>query len=230
MPEVGDMIRAQLSVEPHDATTGVTLTAHAPDGTAHTVPVTSDDDGATWSGPLTYTVAGVWVLAWVVTGTGASVERQPVSVAPFPLVDDEGDARAYATSTDLANFLREAAPLDAGKLLTDASRFLDAEVLRLCRYDVDEDGMPTHATVRAALRDAVCAQVEWWGEVGDSTGAAGVGWGAVSIGSASLSRSVTSVKGTDSPARQLAPKAIAALKSPELTPDIFRMGAVTSHG
>lgn len=228
MPDVGDMVRATLSVEPHDGTTGVTLTAYQPDGTPQSVPVTSDDDGATWSGPLTYTVAGVWVLAWAVTGTGASVERQQVSVAPYPLA--EADSRSYATTTDLANYLREAAPLDAGRLLADASRFLDSELLRVCMYDVDEDDMPTNATVRAALRDAVCAQVEWWGEVGDSTGAAGVGWGAVSIGSASLSRSVTSVKGTDSPARQLAPKAIAALKDPSLTPDIFRMGAVVSHG
>lgn len=226
MPDVGDLATASLTVEPFDGTTSATLTAYVPDGTSLEVTVHSDDDGHTWSGPVTYTVPGVWVLAWTVTGTGASVEREPVSVAPFPLA--EADSRSYATSTDLANYLRAAAPLDAGKLLADASRFLDAQLLRVCRYDVDDDGMPTNATVVAALRDAVCAQVEWWDEVGDSTGAAGVGWASVSIGSASLSRSAASVKGNDSPARQLAPKAIAALNSPELTSDIFRMGAVTS--
>jgi len=125
-------------------------------------------------------------------------------------------APVYATVTDLASYLGTTPPDDADRLLTAASRMLDARVLAYCRYDVDTAGMPADPDVAEAIGRAVCAQVAWWGEVGDSTGAAGVGYGSVSIGSVNLGRSVTSVSGEDAAARQLAPQAADELRAPHL--------------
>jgi hypothetical protein len=137
-------------------------------------------------------------------------------------------ARIYATSAEYQTYTGQTPPADIDQQLANASRMLVAEVVRLCWYEVDEDGYPSNSVVREAFRDAVCAQVEWWDEVGDSTGAAGVGWGTVKLGSAQLSRSVTATSGAASTAREVAPKAWDALRSDDLTPDIFRLGAVTS--
>ncbi|WP_394425564.1 hypothetical protein [Streptomyces sp. SGAir0957] len=134
-------------------------------------------------------------------------------------------APVYATVTDLADYLGTAAPDDAERLLASASRMLDARVLAYCRYDVDTAGLPTDPDVAAAISRAVCAQVAWWGEIGDSTGAAGVGYGSVSIGSVSLGRSVTSVSGEDSAARQIAPQVWDELQAPHLHDKIV-IGAV----
>lgn len=138
--------------------------------------------------------------------------------------------RVYATVAEYEAYPGGTSPAPAGTdiRLVQASRMLDRQVLRYCAYDVDSAGMPTHPLVIEALRDAVCAQVAWWGQVGDPSGADAVGWGSVSIGSVSLGRSVTAVSGDDSPARQLAPAVWDALTSPDLTAAIFRMGAVTS--
>ncbi|MER7047732.1 hypothetical protein [Streptomyces jumonjinensis] len=137
-------------------------------------------------------------------------------------------ARVYATSADYQTYTGQAPPADIGRLLAAASGTLDSRVLRLCRYDVDPDGYPTHQLVLDALAGAVCAQVEWGEEVGDTTGAAGVGWGNLKIGSVQLGRSVTATTGDDSPGRQIAPKVWDSLRSPDLTPDIFELGAVCS--
>lgn len=133
-------------------------------------------------------------------------------------------ARIYATPADLGATV----PDDAEDLLARATRLLESRVLRYCWYNVDSDGMPTSQVVTDAIRGAVVAQVLWWDELGDSTGAAGAGWGSVSIGSVQLARSVTNVSPEASPARQLAPEAADALQSPDLTPDIFRLGEVTT--
>ncbi|KMS66807.1 hypothetical protein ACZ91_67775, partial [Streptomyces regensis] len=60
------------------------------------------------------------------------------------------------------------------------------------------------------------------------TGAAGVGWGSVKLGSAELSRSLTATSGDDSPGRQIAPAAWDALRTPDLTPDVLILGMVVS--
>lgn len=135
--------------------------------------------------------------------------------------------RVYATPADLQDFTGQAPPDDADQLLTRATRMLEAQVLRYSWYDVDTGGMPTNTLVLEAIRRAVCAQVQWWGEVGDSIGAAGVGWGSVGIGSVSLSRSGSS-SGSASAAREIAPQVGDELRSPDLTEDIFRLGAVCS--
>ncbi|MEU5608451.1 hypothetical protein AB0H03_06785 [Streptomyces sparsogenes] len=137
--------------------------------------------------------------------------------------------RVYATPAELATYTGQAAPADAERLLARASRMLEAEILRYCRYDVDATtGMPTNELVLAAIRDAVCAQVQWWGELGDSIGAVGAGWGSVSIGSVSLSGAASKPGGSAPAARQVAPQAVDALRSPDLTPDIWAMGEVCS--
>jgi len=223
MPDVGDQVTAQLLVSPHDGTTQAALTVTAPDGTTSSPVVTTTDGGQTWTAPLTYTMAGVWRLSWTVTGTGASVEHELVSVAPTPGTGLAG--RVYATTTQLAEYMQAAPPLDAPRLLASASRMLDALVLAYCRYAVDGDGMPTDPLVAAAIGRAVCAQVAWWEEIGDSTGAAGVGYGSMAIGSVNLGRSVTSVSGDDSAARQLAPRVLDELRAPDLH-DKLILGAV----
>lgn len=131
---------------------------------------------------------------------------------------------AYATVAELEAYAG-ITPDDAERLLTRASAMLDAGPLYAAVYDVDANGAPTDPVVIAALRDAVCAQVQWWDELGDSVGAAGAGWGAVAIGGLSMSRSVTSVSGSDSAARQYAPGVADALLSPRLAGRL-RLGAV----
>lgn len=136
-------------------------------------------------------------------------------------------ARIYATAEDYQEFTGQTPPSDITVLLADATRMLEANVFRVCLYEVDEDGYPSNTTVRDAFRDAVCAQVRWFDDVGDSTGASAVGWGSVRLGSAQLSRSVTAVSGASSAAREIAPAVWDVLQSPDLTPDIFTLGAVT---
>lgn len=135
-------------------------------------------------------------------------------------------ARVYATSSQYTEYTGEAAPTDIDVRLRRASAFLDSQIFRLCWYDVDDTGLPTNTLVAAAFANATCAQVEWGVQVGDVTGAAGVGWGTVEIGTAKLSRSVTATTGDEAPGRQIAPAVWDALRSPDLTPDILWVGAV----
>ncbi|MEV6569927.1 hypothetical protein [Streptomyces sp. NPDC051577] len=137
-------------------------------------------------------------------------------------------ARIYATAEQYEAYTYGAAPDDIDYRLARASEFLDAQVLRLCRYAVDSTGLPTDSVVAAAIARAVCAQAMWGVEVGDITGAAGVGYGSAKIGSVDLGRSVTSVSGDDSAARQIAPMVWDALRSPDLTTDRWQLGTVNS--
>ncbi|MFF8679492.1 hypothetical protein ACF07F_16435 [Streptomyces sp. NPDC015237] len=207
MPDVGDLVTARLTVDPADETTAAVLVVTPPTGLPLTPVVTPQDDGALWTAPVVYTAAGLWRLSWTVTGTGAGVEHEIVSVAPAPPVT--GTGRVYATTTQLAEYLGAAVPLDAVRLLTDASRALD-DALKTARYCVDDDGMPTEAAVQAAFAEAVCAIVQWWDETGDPVGADG-GWDSVSAGPVSLSgRSGTGASPIAGGA--LPPRALAALQ------------------
>jgi hypothetical protein len=226
MPEVGDVATVSLTVAPYDGTTAATLTVTAPNGTVTTPATGTADGGQTWTATLTYTLAGVWRLKWTVTGAGASVEGQKIAVAPAP---DAALGRSYATSTDLANYLGAAPPVDADRLLAEATTLLDSRVLRLCWYVVGDDGLPTDPLVISALSRAVCAQARWWDELGGSTtGADSAGWSSVSLGSLSLSRSGGSTSGSDSPAQQIAPGVWDELMALNLTCNNFTLGAVAS--
>lgn len=137
-------------------------------------------------------------------------------------------ARVYATQAQFETYTGQTAPADIDARLAQASRFLDSQVFRICCYDVDDTGLPSNEVVAAAFADAACAQVQWGIDVGDTTGAAGAGWGSVEIGTVKLSRSVTAVSGADAPGRQIAPAVWDALRSPDLTPEVFILGWVTS--
>jgi hypothetical protein len=134
--------------------------------------------------------------------------------------------RIYATTTDLVTYTGSAAPAGADNLLQRASRLLDADLFRLYVYDVDTTtGLPTDPDVAATMRDAVCAQVDWWDELGDSKGALGAGWDDVQIGSVKLQRrSPTAVGASASAAREIAPEVGDVLLSAELSPHVFRRG------
>jgi hypothetical protein len=185
MPDVGDMVTATLLVSPFDETTVATLAVTKPDGTVTAPVATSDDDGNTWSAPVTYDQAGTWYFKWTVTGMGASVEWEEVGVGPAPTYTDP-NLRVYATTTDLANFLRAAPPANARKLLEDASRKMSG-VLLTAVYATDDDGYPSDPVQKAAITDATCAIVEWWEDTGDVLGTDG-SWTSASAGNVSVSR------------------------------------------
>ncbi|MFE7853747.1 hypothetical protein [Streptomyces sp. NPDC057403] len=117
--------------------------------------------------------------------------------------------RVYAASADYAEFTGQTAPAGIERLLARASEDIDSALLTAV-YSTDADGMPTETDVIEALRDAVCAQVEYQQETGDTgTGAAGR-WDSVSLGPVSLSGrkdAATGPAGLD-----LAPRAERALK------------------
>ncbi|MCM2394358.1 hypothetical protein [Streptomyces albipurpureus] len=139
-------------------------------------------------------------------------------------------ARVYATSADYQAYTGETPPEGIDAVLGRASTFLDSRVFRLCGYDADPaTGMPTNAVVVAAFTAAVCAQVQWWGETGDELGTAGR-YGTVKIGSVALSGPGSSAGGSAASVggREVADAALEALRSPDLTPDIFVLGLVVS--
>ena len=94
---------------------------------------------------------------------------------------------AYATTAELAEWLGADAPEDAERLLRRASELLDAAVYGA--YAVDSaTGLPADPDAAAALRDAACAQVEFWTEVGEAHDLDGGAGSQVSIGGLSMQR------------------------------------------
>lgn len=214
-----------------DATPTIGITRVA-DGTVVLAPTTTGVShlgtgsyGYGWT-PATDLAPGLYLALWSGTASGS-----PVTATESLTVTAPAAGRVYATVLEYEAYpgATVPAPAPTATRLVQASRMLERQVLRYCMYDADTaTGMPTHPLVIAAFRDAVCAQVAWWEEVGSPSGADAVGWGSVSIGSVSLGRSVTAVSGEDAPARQLAPAVWDALLDPGLTADIFRMGVVAS--
>jgi hypothetical protein len=95
----------------------------------------------------------------------------------------------YATVDDLTDWLDpDPVPANAEKLLARATRYLDNVLLKTSVYDVDEDGLPTEEKVITALRDATCAQVEWWAAHSDDGLGAGADYTTVTAGNISLSK------------------------------------------
>lgn len=186
MPTVGDQITATLLVSPFDSTTAATLTAYRPDGSAIAPVASTSDGGQTWTAPILLDLAGTWVLKWSVTGMGGSVEYEEIGVGPGLTPGPDPDLRVYATTTDLANFLKDAPPPGAVKMLEDASRKM-AGVLLTAVYATDSEGMPSDPRQRRAIADATCALVEWWMETGDVLGTSD-DWTSASAGNVSISR------------------------------------------
>lgn len=82
--------------------------------------------------------------------------------------------RVYATAADYQEFSGQTPPADIDRLLARASELLDSEVLPAAWYTTDTNGMPVDATVAAAFSQAACAQVEFWGEMGEDVDVAGL--------------------------------------------------------
>lgn len=87
----------------------------------------------------------------------------------------------YATADELASYTGQAAPADAERLLTRASELID-EVTRGRAAAAWDDPLPDPVSDdQAAIRDATCAQVEFWMSLGEEHDVEGVR-GGVSVG------------------------------------------------
>lgn len=107
---------------------------------------------------------------------------------------------AYATTEDLEAYLGDGVTLpgNAATLLDRASVYVD-DILIGAFYQVDGDGNPTDPDVAEALKQATCAQVQYWSETGNASGVEGADdWGTVSIGNVSLSRTARTGSGSRS--------------------------------
>lgn len=156
--------------------TGATALAATTSGVTH--PGTGAY-GYAWT-PSSSLAPGAYLATWSGLKNGT-----PVTAAETVTVEPTTAGRVYATTTQLADYLGTAAPSDGARLLKRASRLLDSDFLTPAVYDVDSAGMPTDAEVAAAFAEAVCAQVEFWGVVGEETDISGPLQG-VSIGSVQL--------------------------------------------
>lgn len=69
---------------------------------------------------------------------------------------------SYATPTDFGAWNGTLVqPSDIQRLLDRASDLLDAALITAV-YAIDANSNPTDAVIVAALKNACCAQVEWW--------------------------------------------------------------------
>jgi hypothetical protein len=93
---------------------------------------------------------------------------------------------SYATVADLETYCGAPANPGDDRLLQRASELVD-ELLVATAYTVDSNGNPTNADAIAAMRDATCAQVEWWRGTGDELGATAL-WDDLQLGPARLMR------------------------------------------
>jgi hypothetical protein len=125
---------------------------------------------------------------------------------------------AYATGEEYATETGTTAPANIARLLTLASRDVDAALISAV-YDVDENGAATDTTVIAALKEAAIEQAAYLIDSGDSTGTGGSAvWGDVAIGSVRLGRrSQAGGAGGGSGVRPLAPQAFQVLQLAGLT-------------
>jgi hypothetical protein len=188
--EVGVAQVARLDLDRYDATTVATLVVYSPpdatDGQRRPVGVTarSSDGGKTWTAVLEpYDVGGLWYHEWTVEGTGRGRIILEVPVAPDRMADT---GYSYATSADLAAYMRDSPPPDCERMLADATREIDL-LLLTARYAVDDGGFPSDPAQRKAVRDAVCELVSWWNDTGDPSGLLDA-YGSLSAGSISVGR------------------------------------------
>jgi hypothetical protein len=208
--EAGDLASLTLTVDPADTDTAATATATSPLGTVSTPTLATADSGITWTGTLAVDVAGLWLVRYVVTGTGAGVQTTELRVAPTPGVS----GRVYATTEDYANWLQAAPPTGSRRALAAASRTVDRALLTAL-YATDDDGYPTDDAIAEALLSATCAQAEHARSVGDPYGLGRVPVQQASIGGASFSRAQS--PGTQATGRDLGPAAYDVLQQAGLT-------------
>jgi hypothetical protein len=210
--DVGDVATFALTVNPASSDTEATIRIVDPAGTVVPATPSSNTGRSRWTANVTLTSPGVWEATWSVTGTGAGRQSTEVRVRP------EADApigRSYATTGELAAYLRTAPPANAARVLPRATEVID-DLLLGGYWELTEDGMPSDTRVAAALRQAVCAQVEWWRVNGDPDGlGATQSWNDVAIGSVKLSRGQ---KSDQQQPDEIAPVAVRALRAAGLLP------------
>lgn len=86
----------------------------------------------------------------------------------------------YATPAQLADWLPDGQTVaEPERLLRRASDVVDEAVTGT--FTVDDDGLPTDSDTAAVLRDAACAQVEHWLEVGEANDIDGLAGSQVSV-------------------------------------------------
>jgi hypothetical protein len=93
--------------------------------------------------------------------------------------------RVYATAAQYQAYSGQTPPADIDRLLARASKLIDSDVTMGAWYDTDDAGLPTNTDVAEAFTQATCAQVEFWGEVGESVDTSGPIQG-VTLGSLSI--------------------------------------------
>lgn len=186
----GDVATLSLAVSPSGPTTSATVAVRGPDGALRPCTPSPNPERSEWTTTVLVDEPGQWDVRWTVTGEGAGTEALTFGVRPSSATRPT----AYATTADLARWLGDAPPAQSPRMLADASRVVDS-VLVGARYAVDDEGLPTGDLVRAALRDATCAQVAAQGDP-DGADDDDDRWTSVSIGSVSL---------TDNRARPAAP-------------------------
>lgn len=208
--DVGDVAQLQLTVNPASSDTTATLRVVDPDGAVVPATPSSNAGRSRWSANVALTSPGVWEATWSVTGTGAGTQSVEIRVRPAA---DAVMGRSYATTGDLAAYLRTAPPANAARVLPRATEVID-DLLYGGYWPVDDDGLPTDTGYAAALRKAVCAQVEWWATIGDPDGLGGSqSYSDVAIGSVKLSRGQNAEKPPE-----IAPAALRALRAAGLYP------------
>lgn len=213
--DVGDIATLTLTVSPFDGTTTATVSITSPTGSVSSPSTTPNIDRSVWTAQLPLTEPGEYIARWTVTGVGAGVEQQSVTARPTLPVVIAGQL-VYANTAELANFLEDAPPAQPRRKLRHASQVIQRRT-KCAVYATDDDGVPTDVKVRAAFRDAVCAQVAWWGETGNEFGTAGQ-WDNVKIGSVSLGGPQSAaVDGGE----ELAPEAESILDNAGLLPGLI---------
>lgn len=135
--------------------------------------------------------------------------------------------RVYATLADFEDFTdgdhsEESVDVTNAKLRR-ASGVIDG-LTRHSKFEIDDEGYPTDADISDAFRDATCAQMAFWDDTDDVTGAASQD-GTFSIGSVSIgARGRTAGNGApDASAARVAPEAVDILVNAGL------ISAITGH-
>jgi hypothetical protein len=122
---------------------------------------------------------------------------------------------AYATDGDFVAYTGQEPPADINRRLQRASDLIDERLIGAF-YATDGNGNPTDANMIAALKNATCAQVEYWIETGDELGTSEQ-FEILQIGSVVLNRGGKSAA-TKSRTPPLAPRAIGELRRGGLWP------------
>lgn len=128
-------------------------------------------------------------------------------------------ARVYATLSDYRGYTGDTTDTASVALLTRASLDID-NALKGALYDVDDNtGLPTKTKVIEALRDATCAQVQWWDEIGDTSGTGAAGqFQSAQLGTAAYTRGYTAGGSSAGNSTTLAPAAFKILSVEGLLP------------